>query len=1160
MFFKKKNKEKEKEKDDGYESDEEEVDFDEEEQENEKLRIMNTSKHPYRFYGLNARTWYCDECQKKIDTNDKHYHCFECADYDLCASCYEKGKSHRHGKENFFYELDRPNWYYTNIILDQKDNTCCSVMLETFQNFRNRHFLGLRPDIKTPEYSWIYYGGIEAAMYDLVGGMNTVLKLKRGDFVSILCDIKVEPIVVWFACMYLGIAFVPLQGILPPSEKKYILEQADVKCVFCLRENVEELLELAKEVKSIKQVVVIGSGDQPLDAFSNENGIEVSHFDVVCAKGHQVNPVVAPDKSAPDDIRCIIYTSGTTGFPKGIVFREKGWLIEMTRLSYTVPLVIFSFLPYSHISGMSDILVAFFNGGRCGMLTGGDMNNLFEDFKLLRPTILSTIPRVLNFVYAEFQRQRKVKGVGKATKDMEHIFGDRVLEITVGSAHCSNKVKSLIRKVCKIPVFDGYGISEVGTVSYNYRVPTGVDIKLVDCPELGYSSKDKPYPRGEICVKNKLTETLEYYKNEEVTKRKFDKDGYFHSGDIVEMRGNRIILIDRKNNILKLAQGEFVSLENAEKVLETSEFVDQLVLTANPSKSKLVGVVSVNPSMKKKFEEKEFTEKDIMNDFRRIGQKNKLNNWELPSFIYLSMEKFPLTELKKKKRRVILEKYKTELKKLYKKSSNETFSDIESFISNLLASDDSSSFEQGKLQNRTFKELGGDSFTGVTLINEFKLKGIDITYTQLMKEPLSKILSLIKDSDLNNKKEEEKEEERVVNLKKEKEKFAKFVQEKKIPYTVDEKKHQGGRKTYEMTNEMKKKFQQIVKNNPKHIFLTGVTGFLGKMLLIDLIINFPKTNISCLIRTENEHTKSFLKNSRIKMIVGDLSKHHLGLTDQRFNELKNSVDMIVHCGAMVNHFASYADHYDVNVRSIYDCAELCEGYKPFVYISTLSVFRTFPMKYGSSLDDDVPDFDNGYPASKWMADCLVRSFFSGRNLVIRPTFLIGDTHSGECNRKDWVCRLLLAMMDVGCVPIKDQFGGDMDIPFDMLSVDFLSGSVMNMMKTLKLYETEKENGFNFSFENISFKQMMIFLMKNYPQLKGVSWEEWVKSVEKLLSENNRHPFIPFFKNFKKVGRLGDSSFVPVDSSNFKKYQKNWRKMTEKDLKKFISFLRAPNNS
>ena len=102
----------------------------------------------------------------------------------------------------------------------------------------------------------------------------------------------------------------------------------------------------------------------------------------------------------------------------------------------------------------------------------------------------------------------------------------------------------------------------MGGIAVNGKVLMGTEIKLLDVPEMGYMATDLP-PRGELCIK---TDTMisGYFNNEEETREKF-VDGFFRTGDIVELVGpQRVRIIDRKKNIFKLAQGEFVSPEQLE--------------------------------------------------------------------------------------------------------------------------------------------------------------------------------------------------------------------------------------------------------------------------------------------------------------------------------------------------------------------------------------------------------------------------------------------------------------------------------------------------------------------------------------------------------------------------------------------------------------------
>jgi long-chain acyl-CoA synthetase len=131
---------------------------------------------------------------------------------------------------------------------------------------------------------------------------------------------------------------------------------------------------------------------------------------------------------------------------------------------------------------------------------------------------------------------------------------------------------------------------QVGGIASDGTILPGSAVKLVDAPEMGYYTTDNP-PRGEICVK---TPSMidGYFKSPEITAEKF-VEGYFLTGDIGVMEDNsRVRIIDRKKNIFKLAQGEFVSPERLETVyVGASCYISQMYIYGNSLQSNIVAVV-----------------------------------------------------------------------------------------------------------------------------------------------------------------------------------------------------------------------------------------------------------------------------------------------------------------------------------------------------------------------------------------------------------------------------------------------------------------------------------------------------------------------------------------------------------------------------------------
>lgn len=161
-----------------------------------------------------------------------------------------------------------------------------------------------------------------------------------------------------------------------------------------------------------------------------------------------------------------------------------------------------------------------------------------------------------------------------------------------GSAPISKEVLSFLRIAFCCPIHEGYGQTEccapatltwtkdpnVGHVGGPY--PT-LDIKLVDVPDMKYTSKDvdekgQPTPRGEVCYKG-YSAFKGYFRQPEQTKDTIDAEGWVHTGDIGQFLSNGTLkIIDRKKNIFKLSQGEYVAPDKIEGKITQSLYIAQV--------------------------------------------------------------------------------------------------------------------------------------------------------------------------------------------------------------------------------------------------------------------------------------------------------------------------------------------------------------------------------------------------------------------------------------------------------------------------------------------------------------------------------------------------------------------------------------------------------
>lgn len=247
-------------------------------------------------------------------------------------------------------------------------------------------------------------------------------------------------------------------------------------------------------------------------------------------------------------------------------------------------------------------------------------------------------------------------------------------------------------------------------------------------------------------------------------------------------------------------------------------------------------------------------------------------------------------------------------------------------------------------------------------------------------------------------------------------------------------------------------------DEPRHILLTGATGFLGAFLLHDLLQQTSAT-IYCLIRGANEHEalqklKSVLTTyrlwnrywgDRIIPVLGDLGQPNLGLDPAQFYDLAQRLDVIYHSGATVDFVKPYSVLKAANVLGTQTILELaCQHrLKPVHYISTLGVFGAFGHFTGASLVTEDTDLaisesflhlDDGYAQSKWVAEQIVsRARANGLPATIfRPGFIVGHSQTGAHNPKDFISRLIKGCIQLGSFPALEDYKEQM-VPVDYVS-------------------------------------------------------------------------------------------------------------------------------
>jgi fatty acid CoA ligase FadD9 len=332
----------------------------------------------------------------------------------------------------------------------------------------------------------------------------------------------------------------------------------------------------------------------------------VSTLDEVSQRGGALAPEPIYTGGTEERLAMILYTSGSTGTPKGAMFTERMlaglWAYGIGAMSET-PVFNVNFMPLNHLGGRLPLAVSFQTGGTSYFVSESDLSTLFDDWALVRPTEMVLVPRVVEML---FQRHlsavdRRVSAgvvddvaVAEAAAELrEQVLGGRVLGGFVSTAPLAAEMAEFLDSCLDVHVADGYGLTEITAVTTDGIIarPPVIDYKLIDVPELGYFTTDKPHPRGELLVKS-ANATPGYYKRPEVTAEVFDEDGYYRTGDVMaEIAPDHLVYVDRRNNVLKLAQGEFVAVANLEAVFAADPLIRQIFIYGNSERSFLLAVI-----------------------------------------------------------------------------------------------------------------------------------------------------------------------------------------------------------------------------------------------------------------------------------------------------------------------------------------------------------------------------------------------------------------------------------------------------------------------------------------------------------------------------------------------------------------------------------------
>ncbi|GFT91409.1 long-chain-fatty-acid--CoA ligase 5 [Nephila pilipes] len=533
-------------------------------------------------------------------------------------------------------------------------------------------------------YNWINYSEFIKRAENFGSGLVKMgLKPGQSSNVGIYSQNCIEWVVTQFGCCSQSMVVVPLYDSLGPDACIFMIKQAEIEVIICDQENkARNILMRRKEVPSLKDIVLtIKDLNEELIRLAREKDVKLHLFSDVEALGEKYPAQKLLPKSS--DACLICYTSGTTGDPKGAVLEHQSLVSSVSATNVMLGKdtankedTSLSYLPLAHIFEQAVQVLMLLGGGSIGFFSG-DITQLADDMRVLQPTFLPAVPRLLNKLYNKAQAifgSKLKKDLSEENsliieenslneksvfKPFLHSLGGKLRLILSGGAPIYKNVFEFYTKVLGCTVVEVYGQSEMGgpccVSKSNDKYPGGVGaplpcciMKVVDVPEMGYFSKNST---GEVCLKG--YNLMKYYlKDPKRTAETVDSEGWLHTGDIgMWLPNGTLKIIDRKKNILKLSQGEYIAPEKIENVYSLSSYISQVFIYGDSLKSFLVAIVIpeqelVIPWCKENSKKEDWGEicKDpmvkllIFEDMIRIGKSAGLLSFEQVKDIHLFPE------------------------------------------------------------------------------------------------------------------------------------------------------------------------------------------------------------------------------------------------------------------------------------------------------------------------------------------------------------------------------------------------------------------------------------------------------------------------------------------------------------------------------------------
>jgi fatty acid CoA ligase FadD9 len=1041
-----------------------------------------------------------------------------------------------------------------------------------------------------PRFDTVTYGQLWERVRAAAVALNGQ-PVQSGDRVAILGFTSVDYAVVDTALTQLGAVSVPLQTSAPLTQLRPIIAETEPSLIASSIDYVADAVELIKSGPAPARLVVFDyrpEVDAQREALESAvaalaaSSVTVETLGDVLERGAASNSpsiVAEGPGSDADSLALLVYTSGSTGAPKGAMYPQSK-VANMWRSAANshwdeshgvVPAITLSFLPMSHVMGRGGLFGTLASGGTVYFAARSDLSTFLDDLALTRPTQMFFVPRIWDVLYQEYVSQTDR---GASTDELrQSMLGGRFVSAKTGSAPISPELKEWVEDFLDMHLGEGYGSTEAGSVFVDGKIlrPPVIDYKLVDVPDLGYFGSDVPHPRGELLVKSDQL-FPGYYKRPEVTAEVFDADGYYRTGDIVaELGPDQVRYVDRRNNVLKLSQGEFVAVSKLEATFGDSPLVRQIYVYGNSARPYLLAVVVPAEDALSRYSADEL-KSAISSSLKEQARVAGLQSYELPrDFIVettpFTMENGLLTGIRKLAWPRLKERYGPELEQLYADLADgqvgelralrqsgadrpvlETVSRAASALLGAAASDVAADAQ--------FTDLGGDSLSALTFANLLHdIFDVDVPVGVIV-SPASDLAAIAAYVEAERAGGSKRPTFAAVHGRDATEVHASDLTLDKF---IDA-------NTLAAATSLPGPASEV-----RTVLLTGATGFLGRYLALDWLerMDMVDGKVICLVRAKDDAAarerldKTFdsgdpkllahyreLAAEHLEVFAGDKGEANLGLTDATWQRLADTVDLIVDPAALVNHVLPYRELFGPNALGTAELIRiaLTTKVKPFVYVSTIGVGAGIePGKFTEDGDvrlisatrqvDDT--YANGYGNSKWAGEVLLREAHDLCGLpvsVFRCDMILADTtYAGQLNLPDMFTRMMLSLVATGVAPKSfyelDAKGNRQRAHYDGLPVEFIADAISTLGERVASgFETY--HVMNPHDDGVGMDQFVDWLVDaGYPIRRIDSYADWLQRFEttlRALPERQRQAsLLPLLHNYQRPGYPINGAMAPT---------------------------------